>query len=153
MKRKDKISRPAPRRPEARPKLATGFTLTEVLVSMLVLVVGCMAVISMQATGMNAGDRAARMSVATFLAESQIEWLQTMRVDRVRYVSKQPEKLTRDGSVCSGAPGEFCYTRTTLTTCFTPTTRSCEVAVTVEWQAADGSKTLSYDTVVSDVGF
>lgn len=153
MKRKDKVSRPAPRRLEVRPKMSAGFTLTEVLVSMMVMVVGCMAVIGMQATGMNVGDRAAKISVATFLAESQIEWLQTMRVDSVRFVSKQPEKLTRDGSVCSGDPGEFCYTRTTLTNCFTPTTRSCEVAVTVEWQAADGPQTLSYDTVVSDIGF
>lgn len=157
MNTQNKIYQLIYRRPKGRPKLTAGFTLTEVLVAMAVLVIGCLAIINVQATGMNAGDHAARMSVATFLAESQIEWLQTMTVDKVNVVPNTPEKLNRDGSACPNSSNpslvESCYTRTTLTTCFTPTTRSCEVAITVEWQAPNGLKSLSYDTVVSDLGF
>lgn len=137
-----------------RLKTSGGFTLTELLVSMLVLAVGCMAVISMQASGMNAGDRAGNLSVATFLAESQAEWIQTMALDKIQFLSKAPEKLTWDGSACpSSASDNQCFTRTTNTACFTPTTRSCEVSITVAWQGADGKHSLVYDTVVSDFGF
>lgn len=139
------------RRLAARP-MAAGFTLTEVLVSVLVLTAGCMVVISMQATGMNSGDRAGTLAVATFLAESQAEWLQTIELNEVQFVSDSPESLAWDGSTCLPGDGR-CFTRTVKTVCFTPTTRSCEVSIKVEWQAADGKHNLVYDTVVSDFGF
>lgn len=141
-------------RPAVRLKTKSGFTLTEVLVSMLLLAVGCMAVISMQATGMNAGDRAAAMSVASFLAETRLEWIKTMSVGDVNQISEAEEQLSKDGSVCPAtAQANACFTRTTNTVCFTPTTRSCEVSVRVQWQAADGRHSVVYDTVVSDFGF
>jgi type II secretory pathway pseudopilin PulG len=135
-------------------RAVAGFTLTELLVSILVLTVGCMTVISMQISGMSAGARANNLAVATFLAEAQAEWLQTMEVNKVSSVSKEPEKLARDASPCdeNAAPG-LCFTRTTKTACYTPTTRSCEVAIVVEWQGTDGPQRLIYDTVVSDFGF
>lgn len=147
------------RRPGERLKIKPGFTLTEVLVSMLVLAVGCMAVISMQATGMNAGDRAASMSIASFLAEAQIEWIQTMDLEEVRAVPTDDddgliEELAKDGSPCPDtAQADSCFTRTTKTVCFTPTKRSCEVSVKVDWQAADGKHSVVYDTIVSGIGF
>lgn len=157
MKMEQKVSPAAPARVRRqRPGRSTlaGFTLTEVLVAMLVLAVGCMAVINMQTAGMNAGARAANMAVATFLAESQAEWLKTIDVNRVQFVSQAPEKLDWDGSPCPDSATEFqCFTRTTKTACFTPTSRSCEISVNVEWQAADGKKTIYYETVVSAYGF
>lgn len=161
MRSKSKISPVARlwfRRPVGWLKTKSGFTLTEVLVSMLVLAVGCMAVISMQASGMNAGDRAASMSVASFLAEAQIERLQTKPIEEVKSVPPDEkgliEKLTKDGSPCpANAQADSCFTRTTKTVCFTPTTRSCEVSVQVDWQAADGQHSVVYDTVVSAAGF
>lgn len=139
------------RRRPTRSGAASGFTLTEVLVSMLVLTAGCMAVISMQASGMNAGDRAGSLAVASFLAESQAEWLQTMDLNKVQFSSSGPEALAWDGSPCE--TGERCFNRTVKTVCYTPTKRSCEVSITVEWKAASGNHKLVYDTVVSDFGF
>lgn len=141
-------------RRNGRVRGAAGFTLTELLVSILVLTVGCMAVISMQASGMSAGDRANSLAVATLLAEAQAEWIQTQAINRVSGIKKTAEKLSWDGSPCDEATGgTLCFTRTTNTACFTPTTRSCEVAIVVEWQATDGAHSLIYDTVVSDFGF
>lgn len=152
-----KASQPASariRRQRPGPAARAGFTLTEVLVAMLVLAVGCMAVINMQTSGMNAGDRATNMAVATFLAESQAEWLKTIEVDKVQFESQEPERLAWDGSLCPDTATDFqCFTRTTTTACFTPTTRSCEVSVKVEWLAADGKGALYYETVVSAFGF
>lgn len=139
------------RRRQTRFGAATGFTLTEVLVSMLVLTAGCMAVINMQATGMNAGNQAGSLAVASFLAESQAEWLQTMEIGRVESASSGPDNLAWDGSPCEA--GDKCFTRTVKTVCFTPTTRSCEASVIIEWNAADGNHKLVYDTVISAFGF
>lgn len=148
---------PAPARIRRRgPGLAApaGFTLTEVLVAMLVLAVGSMAVIHMQTASMNAGDRAGNMAVATFLAESKAEWLKTIDVNRVQFESQKPERLDWDGSVCPDTATDYqCFTRTTKTACFTPTSRSCEISVKVEWLAADGKGALYYETVVSAFGF
>lgn len=143
------------RRPAERLKTKSGFTLTEVLVSMLVLAVGCMAVISMQATGMNAGDRAASMSVASFLAEAQIEWIQTMPLEEIKAIPENTkDELTKDGSPCPDtAQADSCFTRITNTVCFSPTKRSCEVSVKVDWQAADGKHSVVYDTIISSIGF
>lgn len=131
-----------------------GFTLIELLVSIVILAIGCMVVIKMQTSGMNAGERASDLAVASFLAESQAEWIQTKDVNELQFMSDISEDLAWDGSECpAGSTADRCFARTTKAICFTPTSRSCEVSVQVAWTATDGEHLLVYDTVVSAIGF
>lgn len=130
--------------------LAAGMTLVEILVAMVVLALGIAGLLALQTQTLNAGALAAGRNVATFLAESQSEWLRTMDINKVGSVSQAPELLTTSGQLCADAPSLPCYfTRTTTITKGVPTTNSYAVSIKVEWL----NKEVVYDTVVSGIGF
>ena len=128
-------------------------TLIEVLAAVAIFGVGCMAVMAMQIMSMNSGQRATGITIASFLAESQLEWVQSLSFNEVGLVSKNPERLTRDGETCpADMAASSCYTRTTTVTLGATTRRSYNVSVQVDWQGIDGAQQLIYDTIVSDFG-
>ena len=130
--------------------LAKGVSLVEVLVAIAILALGIAGVLALQAQTMQAGSLAAGRNTAVFLAESQSEWLRTIGINRVEFISPDPEKLTISGQPCADAPSEPCvYTRTTTVTKGVPTTTSYAVSIKVQWQ----NKQVVYDTVVSGLGF
>jgi type IV pilus modification protein PilV len=132
--------------------LPAGFTLVEILVSLMVLAVGCLGALSLQASAMQGGSRADRLTVASFLAESQIELLRSMDFNAVPVsISSKPEYLGRDSKRCKAVVIEKCYIRTTSLILKQPTTRSHQITVSVTPPEANNA--LVYHTIISDYGF
>jgi Tfp pilus assembly protein PilV len=128
-------------------------TLLEVLAAAAIFAIGCMAVMAMQVMSMNSGQRAAKLTTASFLAESQLEWVQSLDFNEVEFISQAPERLTRDGEICPAElPASSCYTRTVTVTLGATTRRSYNVSVQIDWQGLDGPQQIIYDTIVSDFG-
>lgn len=129
---------------------ARGMTLIELLVSIAFLAVGLAGILALQVHTAQAGALANGRNMATILAESQSEWLRTMAINRVEFVSQDPEKLTASGQLCTDAPAEPCvYTRTTTITRGVPVTTGYAVSIKVQWL----NKQIIYDTVVPGVDF
>ncbi len=55
-----------------------GFTLTEVLVSLVILAVGILAVAAMQITSTKSGSFSSHLTQATFLAQDKLEYLKNL---------------------------------------------------------------------------
>jgi Tfp pilus assembly protein PilV len=132
-------------------------TLVELLVSMILLAIGCLAALNLQATTMTQGNRSHQLTIASFLAESHAETLRTLAFNAVdQSENTTPTKVTQAGEVCSGAtpPADCssdakCYWRTTTITPKSPTPSSLEVAVQVEWPADTKRQKVTYSTVIS----
>ena len=134
-----------------------GFTLLEILVSLVVLAIGCLAAISMQTSTMEGGAQAYNTTVASFLAESEIERLQSLSRGRALAVSPDPNNpatanLTRDGSACDPAGG-LCYTRTTTILDCTPTSQNLWVSIRIDFPGRSQSQSLVYDTLIFYLDF
>jgi type IV pilus modification protein PilV len=136
--------------------LPVGFTLVEILVSLMVLAVGCLGAISLQISAMKGGAQADQMTVAYFIAESQLELLRSKSFNDVpSFLSdlKQPEILWRDGQKlhedkeCTTR----CYSRTTTIRPKHPTTLSHEIFIEVK--GPGGVQGLDNDTFLSNDSF
>jgi type IV pilus modification protein PilV len=140
--------------PTEIPALRPGFTLLEILVSMVVLAIGCLAALSMQTSTMERGAQAYNLTVASFLAESEIERLKSMSPGRAQAVSSAPVRLTRDGAPCptDGSLGP-CYIRTTTVVPRVPTSQSLWVSVKIEIPGPAGTRSLTYDTLIFYLNF
>jgi type IV pilus modification protein PilV len=135
-------------------------TLVELLVSVVLLTIGCLAALSLQATAMTQGNKAHQVTIAAFLAESHAEKLRTMAFNAVDQAeNKVPTNVTRAGEACSGpnAPSPLpadcsaekkCFLRTTAIN-KGPTPSSLVATVTVEWPADTKKQKLTYDTIIT----
>lgn len=130
--------------------LVSGLSLIEVLVAIAVLAVGISAIIGLQTATYVTSSNSNTLSMATFLVESQVEYIKARGSSNLQYVSRDPEKLTRSGLNCDNPIVEPCvFTRTTTIEDSVPTTVSSAVSIKVEW---DGGSMI-YDTVISRIGF
>ena len=129
-----------------------GMSLVELLVAMVLLAIGVLAALNMQASAMTNGKVANNLAIGSFLAESKIEILQAMEFNEIAFVPEDPELLTMDGESCTaGSPG--CdFVRTTTVVSSAPTSRSFEVSVEVSWAGAKNNAVV-YDAVISADGF
>ena len=133
-------------------KNPAGFTLLEILVSLVVLAIGCLAVVSMQTSTMEGGAQAYNMTVASFLAESEIERLQSMSRGRALATSTAPANLTRDGSACDPSNNP-CFTRTTTIVDRTPTSQNLWVSIRIDFPGRSQQQSLIYDTLIFYLDF
>jgi len=138
-----------------------GFTLIEILATVVVLGIGSLAVISLMAASMKGNETASTNSMSSFLAESRIEWLRSLDFNEIPFESGTAEKLSVQGENCEPdcihdsppCQAPVCYyTRTTTVTSGYPTSLSHEVSVKVEW-TSDRDHELIYDTVISSMNF
>lgn len=135
--------------------LPAGMTLVEMMVTLVLLAIGCLAIMNLQIATMKQGAMANELTVASFLAETKIERFQALGLDfdSVPNEPLGPEYLTMDGAACTrGSPGCI-YTRTSTLIPKFPTSRSYEISVTVEWAGQVGVNSATFDTVVSAIGF
>jgi prepilin-type N-terminal cleavage/methylation domain-containing protein len=146
-------SRPAPGSP-ARPLtgIRGGFTLVEILVSVLIITIGLVSAIFLQILSVKNGTRADNMTVASLLAESEIERLKTYTsFNQIPSgVATGIEPLTRDGQVCD-PDVSACFFRTTMLVSQQPTSRSHTVRVTVSWTGSMGADSVTYEAILTDI--
>ena len=130
-----------------------GFTLIEILISLVVLAIGCLAALSMQTSTMEDGSQAYSLTVATFLAESETERLQALSRGRVLSLPSTPVSLARDGTACpaDGSKGP-CYIRTVKVLDQYPTTQSVMVSIEVTFPGP-GRRSQIYDMIISYTDF
>ncbi|MDR1487051.1 MAG: prepilin-type N-terminal cleavage/methylation domain-containing protein [Deltaproteobacteria bacterium] len=129
-----------------------GFTLIEVLVSVAILAFGLMSALFLQISSIKYGSQADHLTVASMLAESEIERLKTYTQfnEIPDAVSTSLEYLTREGEVCALGDSRCVYTRETTLEQGFPTTRSHSIVVKIFWNDALGKHELSYNAVITD---
>ena len=102
-----------------------GFTLIEVLIALLVLMVGMAGILSLQLTSMKATSFSRHATEASSLAEDKVEDLRTVPLDSARFVNGTDQVDAR-----GVADGEGPYTRTWT---INPGADTTIVNVSVSW--------------------
>ena len=140
------------RAPAPKPGSAPGFTLVEILVSVLIITLGLCSAIYLQTMSIKQGTRADNLTVASLLAEYEIERLKTFTNynEIPEAIAASEERLTREGEAC-GSDSSMCFIRTTTLASKTPTNRSHTVTVTVTWSNATGPEKVVYEAILTDI--
>jgi prepilin-type N-terminal cleavage/methylation domain-containing protein len=159
--------RKIPRDPESAPNVPSGFTLVEVIITMCVIAFGCLAALMMQSAALKGNTMADNLTVATFLAESEVERLKAMTFEdltaeieaspTVSSIPTEQKKMDRFMKICSGGDLPACTQYNySLTTSFYPrypTSYSHTAEVKVEWRDNTGLHSVSYSTTMTDLAF
>jgi prepilin-type N-terminal cleavage/methylation domain-containing protein len=135
-----------------RTKNKAGFTLVEILISVVILSIGLMSALFLQLLTIKHGSQADHLTVASMLAESEIERLKSfVNFNEIPdEVNAGLEYLTREGEPCTLGADRCVYTRQTTLTSREPTTRSHSVLVKVFWTDSLGRHELGYTAVLTD---
>lgn len=114
-----------------------GFSLLEVLISMVILSIGLLGVAAMQLNAIGGNAYGAKLNGATERIQVKIEALRNMTYDEV--VNKD-EEMDEDG-----------YTRKTTVQNDTPEKGAKTVKVTVSWNDQTGNKNhqIAFQTIIS----
>jgi type IV pilus modification protein PilV len=138
-----------------------GFTLVEVLVTVVILAFGCLAVLMMQSSSLKGNSKADNITVATFLAESEIERIKAMPfADLTAEIDaasggKITKKMDRNLKVCPSTESPACtaYNYEVETTFYKkfPTSFSHQADIKVTWRDHSGPQSLVYTTVATDL--
>ena len=134
-------------------KSKPGFTLLEILVSVVILAIGCLVVISMQTSTMEGGARAHSLTTASFLAESEVERFKALSRGELLALSSDPVFLTREGRRCTPPSRDTCYERSFIITEDYPTSNSVGVSMKVAPPRLAGGGPLIYDTFITYMNF
>lgn len=102
-----------------------GFTLIEVLIALLVLMIGMAGILSLQLTSMKATAFSRHATEASSLAEDKVEDLRTVPLDSARFVNGTDIVDSRGVADANGL-----YTRTWT---ITPGAETTIVTVSVSW--------------------
>ena len=128
-----------------------GFTLVEILVSVLIITAGLSSAIFLQVMTVRHGTKADNLTVASLLAESEIERLKTYtNYNKIPAgVAAGEESLTREGEPCPPGSAQ-CFRRVTEIESGSPTRRSHTVTVTVSWDGT-GDNQVVYEAILTDI--
>lgn len=107
-----------------------GFTLIEVLIALLVLMVGMAGILSLQLTSMKATGFSRHATEASSLAEDKVEDLRTVPLNSARFTSGSDQVDARGVASQDGL-----FTRTWT---ITPRTDTTVVTVSVAWSERGG---------------
>ncbi len=113
-----------------RQKTEEGFTLIEVLIALLVLMVGMAGILSLQLTSMKATGFSRHATEASSLAEDKVEELRTVPLNSARFASGSDQVDARGVADAAGL-----YIRTWT---ITPQTDTTIVTVSVAWNERGG---------------
>ncbi|MDR2200063.1 MAG: prepilin-type N-terminal cleavage/methylation domain-containing protein [Deltaproteobacteria bacterium] len=140
-----------------------GFTLVEVIITVLIISIGCLAAMVMQTNALKGNTLADNLTVATFLAESEAERLDslsfeqlTAEVDdaavtdgkKVKYLNRQFLKCPNDTP--ADCP-DYLYKMETSYFKNFPTNWSHQVEIKVDWQDNVGAHEVVYSSVFTDL--
>ncbi|HWQ34571.1 MAG TPA: prepilin-type N-terminal cleavage/methylation domain-containing protein [Blastocatellia bacterium] len=112
-----------------RPKREEGFTLVEVIVSMLIMLVGLISVAELFALAMRDNSYSFNNGAATIAAQDKIEELRGLDFDNAQLqLTGSPDPLTSNVADHNDAPGNF-IRRWSVTAGPTPDTRIVTVRI------------------------
>jgi prepilin-type N-terminal cleavage/methylation domain-containing protein len=148
--------------------LRPGFTLVEVLITVAVIAFGCLAALLMQSTALRGNTMADHMTVATFLAESEMERLQSLTLDRDDMSTKFSQEVSdweadkrsiwmdRMNRICPSRSAALCaadYPYELATRFFReyPIIYSTMIEVEVKWQDNTGEHSIFNASIVTDM--
>ncbi len=143
-----------------RPKragLKAGFTLIEVLVAIFMIAFGCLVAIQMQVVAMGSGTQADNLTVASLLAETQMELFRSQRMTDLK-AGATYLCCTRLGDCQTRPQNDACggsspYKLDTEIFSNEPTSRSMTLKVRVDWQDANGKRGMDYRAAITDYNF
>jgi prepilin-type N-terminal cleavage/methylation domain-containing protein len=136
----------------------SGFTLVELLITVAVLSIGCLTAIQMQANSLRSSNLADNITVATFLAEAEMERLKALPFPKLTVEAESGESVTtglnRLGQVCvPPACSGHIFSRTVTYYPYTPTSRSHQVEITVNWTDNTGRHSVFYSGAITTLAF
>jgi prepilin-type N-terminal cleavage/methylation domain-containing protein len=142
-------------------KIFPGFTLVEILITIAVLAFGCLAVLLLQSSAMRGNTLSDNMTVATFLAESELERLKSLTREKL---SEEIEAgttvvryLNRLGQICPKASAGQCrpypFARTLSFYPKKPTAFSSQAEVEVAWTDNSGPHKILYAAILTSYTF
>jgi prepilin-type N-terminal cleavage/methylation domain-containing protein len=140
--------------------LSGGFTLIEILVTVFVLAFGCLAASKMLAISLKGFNYADNITVATFLAESEMERLRALNFADLTYEATHNSEvvtgnINRLGQVCTppGCGDSFNFSRTVRFYPDVPTSFSHQIEIEVSWLDRIGRQKVTYSGVVTSFSF
>jgi len=147
--------------------MPSGFTLAEVLIAIVLISVGCLSVLWMHSMAMHGSNQAESVTVASFLAESELERIKSLPFeDATKEVvdntgSPQVQELNRFGTefVHPNPSGSVVgdtlpvFTRTVSYFPWRPTNFSHHIEIVVGWKDANGPHSISYSAVITGKSF
>ena len=109
-----------------------GFTLIEILISLVILAIGCLGALAMQAYTLGRGSQIHHLTIAAALAESEVERLLSLKSGELSNATYVPPQLLIDryGNTCA-ANDTSCYTRSVALRHRHPTRWSTTISVCV----------------------
>jgi len=119
-----------------------GFTLVEILISMLLLTVLLAGSLAMQVTAVRASGDSRKSAAATALAESRIEEFRSADYGNLVTVVDDVDCFDIEMQEDTGCTGPF-YTRTTN---ITNAVGGLHINVAVQWGSAEGPSQISLET-------
>jgi Tfp pilus assembly protein PilV len=128
-----------------------GFTLIESIVAVLLITFGCFAAATMQMAVLKIKVMSDNLTVATFLAESELEKLKTLSMNELSslnaYESRNLDKLGLPclGQGCSGQG----FNRKVTFFAGNPTAFSCHVEVVVSWRDVGGPHEILREAIMT----
>ncbi len=147
--------------PRATQNHPAGFTLIEVLVAVIVIGIGCLGASMLQSAAMRSNSQADHVTVASFLAESELERLRSLNFaniqqeahggDQVLCLNRSGQSVATTGGTCTNQ--DYPYTRKIEFLAAAPTTRSHSVEMSISWSDAHGPHTLIYSAAITDFSF
>ncbi|MDR1656110.1 MAG: prepilin-type N-terminal cleavage/methylation domain-containing protein [Deltaproteobacteria bacterium] len=135
-----------------------GFTLVELLVTVVVLTIGCLAAIRLQATSLKSSNLADHIMVATFLAEGEMERLKALTFPQLTVEAAKGQMveagLNRLGQPCRA---ELCsghiFTRTVNYYQAIPTSLSYQVEIIIDWTDNTGPQRVLHSAAITSLSF
>jgi prepilin-type N-terminal cleavage/methylation domain-containing protein len=151
---------PAPSPPGSyaiKPISRPAFTLVEILITIAVLAFGCLAVLLMQSSALRGNTLADNLTVATFLAGSELERIKSLsRENLEEEIDLAPmavHYVNRLGQICPNADPDDCknfpFTRTLTFYQKKPTTFSNQAEVEVAWIDNSGPHRVLSSTIIT----
>ncbi|MDR2339195.1 MAG: prepilin-type N-terminal cleavage/methylation domain-containing protein [Deltaproteobacteria bacterium] len=140
-----------------------GFTLIEIIVTVLIISIGCLAALVMQSNALKSNTLSDSMTVGTFLAESEVERLQALSYSHLEAEvnSLSDKKVTkyfnRKSEPCPGtsaaACGDYPYIMQVNFFPQLPTSKSYQADIEVTWRDNVGRNSVFYSAIFTDLDF
>lgn len=145
LKRTSNLSGP-PQQPPGRP----GFTWLEVLMTLGVLALGCLAVLNLQKSAVTESYQTDHLTIVNFLAESQLEILKAMDYDQLDEAKNRTSKVNRYGQQCREENDGLCYELALSIEAEKSGCNSRLVRLEIKWPDRRGMETRVFEAAITD---